>query len=260
MKKIQILLLILILTACSKETSNLTSLQTIQEKKTMVVGFTNYPPLGFKDENQEIVGLDIDIATAVAERLGVSVTFQYIDWDNKMFELNNHNIDMIWNGFTITTEREKEVNFSKPYMHNQIVILSLSTRPISTIKDLKGLDVGVETQSSGQIAIEKHPIIDDINELQKYTNISEALLALNAKTVDAIVVDVTFAGYLSQQNPNQYHVSDASFDSELYAIGFRKDEDDSLKDAIDAIIDELILSKEAQEISEKWLGKDMIKR
>lgn len=260
MKKIQILLLILILTACSKETSNLTSLQTIQEKKTMVVGFTNYPPLGFKDENQEIVGLDIDIATAVAERLGVSVTFQYIDWDNKMFELNNHNIDMIWNGFTITTEREKEVNFSKPYMDNQIVILSLSTRPISTIKDLKGLDVGVETQSSGQIAIEKHPIIDDINELQKYTNISEALLALNAKTVDAIVVDVTFAGYLSQQNPNQYHVSDASFDSELYGIGFRKDEDDSLKDAIDAIIDELILSKEAQEISEKWLGKDMIKR
>ncbi len=260
MKKIQILLLILILTACSKETSNLTSLQTIQEKKTMVVGFTNYPPLGFKDENQEIVGLDIDIATAVAERLGVSVTFQYIDWDNKMFELNNHNIDMIWNGFTITTEREKEVNFSKPYMDNQIVILSLSTRPISTIKDLKGLDVGVETQSSGQIAIEKHPIIDDINELQKYTNISEALLALNAKTVDAIVVDVTFAGYLSQQNPNEYHVSDASFDSEFYAIGFRKDEDDSLKDAIDAIIDELILSKEAQEISEKWLGKDMIKR
>lgn len=260
MKKIQILLLILILTACSKETSNLTSLQTIQEKKTMVVGFTNYPPLGFKDENQEIVGLDIDIATAVAERLGVSVTFQYIDWDNKMFELNNHNIDMIWNGFTITTEREKEVNFSKPYMDNQIVILSLSTRPISTIKDLKGLDVGVETQSSGQIAIEKHPIIDDINELQKYTNISEARLALNAKTVDAIVVDVTFAGYLSQQNPNQYHVSDASFDSELYGIGFRKDEDDSLKDAIDAIIDELILSKEAQEISEKWLGKDMIKR
>lgn len=260
MKKIQILLLILILTACSKETSNLTSLQTIQEKKTMVVGFTNYPPLGFKDENQEIVGLDIDIATAVAERLGVSVTFQYIDWDNKMFELNNHNIDMIWNGFTITTEREKEVNFSKPYMDNQIVILSLSTRPISTIKDLKGLDVGVETQSSGQIAIEKHPIIDDINEIQKYTNISEALLALNAKTVDAIVVDVTFAGYLSQQNPNQYHVSDASFDSELYGIGFRKDEDDSLKDAIDAIIDELILSKEAQEISEKWLGKDMIKR
>lgn len=260
MKKIQILLLILILTACSKETSNLTSLQTIQEKKTMVVGFTNYPPLGFKDENQEIVGLDIDIATAVAEKLGVSVTFQYIDWDNKMFELNNHNIDMIWNGFTITTEREKEVNFSKPYMDNQIVILSLSTRPISTIEDLKGLDVGVETQSSGQIAIEKHPIIDDINELQKYTNISEALLALNAKTVDAIVVDVTFAGYLSQQNPNQYHVSDASFDSELYGIGFRKDEDDSLKDAIDAIIDELILSKEAQEISEKWLGKDMIKR
>ncbi|NLC64802.1 MAG: transporter substrate-binding domain-containing protein [Erysipelothrix sp.] len=55
-------------------------------------------------------------------------------------------------------------------------------------------------------------------------------------------------------------MSDASFDSELYGIGFRKDEDDSLKDAIDAIIDELILSKEAQEISEKWLGKDMIKR
>ena len=261
MKKLTILLLItFILTGCKTSQSDLNSLETIQEKGKMIVGFTHYPPLGFQNETGETVGLDIEIAKEVAKRLGVSVEFQYIDWDNKTFELNNKNIDMIWNGFTVTDEREKEVNFSKPYMDNQIVIISRADTPINTINELKGVDVAVETQSSGQLAIEKNSIIDAIGSLQKYTSISDALLALSAKTVDAIIADITYAGYLQNQNKDAYMISDESFDSEYYAIGFRKEDDDSLRDAIDAIIDDLIEDGTASEISIKWLNKDLITR
>lgn len=261
MKKLTILLLItFVLTGCKTSQTELNSLKTIQDKGKMIVGFTNYPPLGFQNETGETVGLDIEIAKEVAKRLGVSVEFQYIDWDNKTFELNNKNIDMIWNGFTVTEEREKEVNFSKPYMDNQIVIVSRVDTPIKTIDDLNDVDVAVETQSSGQLAIEKSSIFDSINSLQKYTSISDALLALNAKTVDAIIADITYAGYLQSQNNNAYIISDESFDSEYYAIGFRKQDDNALRDAIDAIIDDLIEDGTASEISIKWLSKDLIRR
>lgn len=250
----------LILVGCNTSQSDSNSLETIKENGKMVVGFTHYPPLGFKDENGEIVGLDIEIAEKVAEKLGVNVEFQYIDWDNKTFELNNKNIDMIWNGFTVTEERKEEVDFSKPYMDNQIVIVSRTDTPLYTIEDLKGKDVAVETQSSGQLAIEKNSVIESISSLQKYTSISDALLALNAKTVDAIIADITYAGYLQNQNEDAYIISDEAFDSEYYAIGFRKEDDDTLKDEIDKIIDELIEEGIASEISLKWLNKDLIKR
>lgn len=263
MKKLLIILVLFTftLTGCAnKNETNLSSLDEIKENGTMVVGYTNYPPLGFQDEKGDEVGLDLELAKEVAAILGVDVEFQYIDWDNKTFELNNKNIDMIWNGFTVTEEREKEVNFGKPYMDNQIVILSLKDNPIKSISELDGLDVGVETQSSGQSALEASDIYESLNEMQKYTNVEDAVLALNAKTVDAVVADVTFAGYILSKDPDKYVLSDDKFDSEYYAIGFRKEDDDSLRDAIDAAIDELIEQGFAKEISEKWLGKDLIQR
>lgn len=262
MKKLFLLLItfMLILTGCSKKSDSKTSLEKIQDDGVMVVGYTNYPPLGFKDEKGEEVGLDLDLAKEVAKILDVDVKFQYIDWDNKTFELNNQNIDMIWNGFTITEERKKEVTFGESYMDNALVILSRSDDPITTISELEGKDVAVETQSSGQSALEKNDIYDNLKEMQKYTNIQDALLALNAKTVDAVVADVTFAGFTLAKDPDKYVISDENFDSEYYAIGFRKDDDDSFKDAVDAAISQLIESGVAKEISEKWLGKDLIKR
>lgn len=258
-KTIIIALVLLALIGCQKQSSKEMGLDAIKESKVMVVGYTHYPPLGFKDSTGKETGLDLDLAKVVGEKMGVDVKFQYIDWDNKVFELNNGNIDMIWNGFTVTEERAKEVNFGKPYMDNEIIVLSRNDKPISTINELKGLDVAVETQSSGEIALMKNYISKEINEIQKYTSVADALLALNAKTVDAIIVDITFAGYTQKLNPNKYTVSSDSFDSEYYAIGFRKDDDD-LKNEIDNILDSLIKDGTTTSISIDWLGKDVIRR
>ena len=79
--------------------------------------------MGFRDENNEIVGYDIDLAKEVAKRIGVELVCQPIDWNAKEQELNTGKIDCIWNGFTITSEREAAMTFTKPYLKNAQVLV-----------------------------------------------------------------------------------------------------------------------------------------
>lgn len=259
MKKLILIIAMMMLVACTQApVEGDLSLKTIEDNGKMIVGFTEYPPMGFK-ENGEITGFDIDIAKEVAERLGVEAEFVYIDWDAKVLELNGKNIDMIWNGLTITADREKEILFSKPYFDNRIVIISLNGSGIDQIADLSEMKVGVELQSSGQAAVEGNDVFASIDELVKYTTITEAILDLKAGGIDAIVADEIFARYAVSKEADQYQVASEVFNSENYGIGFRL-EDVALRDKVDAIIDEMAVDGTAAEISMKWFGEDLLKR
>ena len=260
MKKYLIMLILFFIVGCTtqavEDVDN--SLNRIIENNKMVVGFTEYPPMGFK-ENGEITGFDIDIARAVGEKLGVDVEFVYIDWDAKVLELDAGNIDMIWNGLTITADREKEILFSKPYFNNRIVILTLADSKINSISDLQDKNVGVELQSSGQSALEKSDVFGSIKEMVKYTTITEAVLDLKAGGIDAIVADEIFARYAISKDAGAYKIPEDVFNSENYGIGFRL-EDVALRDKIDQIIDELAEDGTVLEISLKWFGEDLLLR
>lgn len=259
MKKLILFIAMMMLVACTQApVEGDLSLKTIEDNGKMIVGFTEYPPMGFK-ENGEVTGFDIDIAKEVAERLGVEVEFVYIDWDAKVLELNGKNIDMIWNGLTITADREKEILFSKPYFDNRIVIISLNGSGIDQIADLSDMKVGVELQSSGQAAVEGNDVFASIDELVKYTTITEAILDLKAGGIDAIVADEIFARYAVSKEADQYQVASEVFNSENYGIGFRL-EDVALRDKVDVIIDEMAADGTAAEISMKWFGEDLLKR
>lgn len=260
MKKYLILLILFLLVGCTTQAVEVVdnSLNRIIENNKMVVGFTEYPPMGFK-ENGEITGFDIDIARAVGEKLGVDVEFVYIDWDAKVLELDAGNIDIIWNGLTITADREKEILFSKPYFNNRIVILTLADSKINSISDLQDKNVGVELQSSGQSALEKSDVFVSIKEMVKYTTITEAVLDLKAGGIDAIVADEIFARYAISKDAGAYKIPEDVFNSENYGIGFRL-EDVALRDKIDQIIDELAEDGTALEISLKWFGEDLLLR
>ena len=259
MKKLILFIVVMMLVACTQApVEGDLSLKTIEDNGKMIVGFTEYPPMGFK-ENGEVTGFDIDIAKEVAERLGVEAEFVYIDWDAKVLELNGKNIDMIWNGLTITADREKEILFSKPYFDNRIVIISLNGSGIDQIADLSEMKVGVELQSSGQAAVEGNDVFASIDELVKYTTITEAILDLKAGGIDAIVADEIFARYAVSKEADQYQVASEVFNSENYGIGFRL-EDVALRDKVDAIIDEMAADGTAAEISMKWFGEDLLKR
>jgi polar amino acid transport system substrate-binding protein len=251
--------LVLSLMACSSSTkAEDNSLKDILDKGEIVIGFTDYPPMGFMVDG-EATGFDLDIAKEVAERLGVNPVFQYIDWDAKVLELNSKAIDVIWNGLTITEERKNEILFSKPYFDNRIVILTLSDSSVVSIDDLSGLKVGVELQSSGQSSLENSDIYASLDEMVKFTSISEALMALNANTIDAIVADEIFARYAVSKDSKNYKVAEDVFGSENYGIGFRLS-DVALRDRIDEIIDEIAREGIGSEISTKWFGEDLLKR
>lgn len=126
-----------------------TTLADIQAKGELVIGLDDtFAPMGFRDESGNLVGFDIDLATAVCEELGVKATFQPIDWDAKEMELSSGNIDCIWNGMSITPEREEAMSLSQAYLNNKIVIMTKEGVTVSAKEDLANYNIGIQAGSA----------------------------------------------------------------------------------------------------------------
>ena len=95
----------------------------IQDKGTLIVGITDFAPMDYKDDNGEWIGFDADMARLVAEKLGVEAQFVEIDWDNKIMELDSKNIDVVWNGMTLTQEVTEAMECTNAYCNNAQVIV-----------------------------------------------------------------------------------------------------------------------------------------
>lgn len=96
----------------------------IQGKGTLVVGITDFAPMDYKDANGEWIGFDADMARIVGEKLGVEVQFVEIDWDNKILELDSKNIDVVWNGMTLTAEVKAAMECTNAYCNNAQVVIT----------------------------------------------------------------------------------------------------------------------------------------
>lgn len=95
----------------------------IQGKGTLIVGITDFAPMDYQDGSDEWIGFDADMARIVAERLGVEAQFIVIDWDSKLMELDTKNIDVVWNGMTLTPEVTSAMECTNPYCKNAQVIV-----------------------------------------------------------------------------------------------------------------------------------------
>ena len=95
----------------------------IQGKGTLIVGITEFAPMDYPDENGEWIGFDADMARKVAEKLGVEIEFVVIDWDNKIMELDSKNIDVVWNGMTLTDEVKAAMECTNAYCNNAQVVV-----------------------------------------------------------------------------------------------------------------------------------------
>lgn len=95
----------------------------IQGKGTLIVGITDFEPMDYKDGSGEWIGFDADMARLVAKKLGVEVQFIEIDWDNKIMELESKNIDVVWNGMTLTNEVVEAMECSNAYCNNAQVVV-----------------------------------------------------------------------------------------------------------------------------------------
>ncbi|ERJ11174.1 amino acid ABC transporter substrate-binding protein [Haloplasma contractile] len=266
MKKAKVLLGLMILavvfTLVGCQGDEAPNYEQIQDRGYIVMGLDDsFAPMGFRDEDNEIVGFDVDMAKELFERLDLEVRFQPIDWSMKETELNSGNIDLIWNGYTITDERKEKVDFSTPYLANRQVIVVLTDSGISSKADLSGKKVAVQEASSSLDAVNKESDVVqafDGGEALQYGTNDEALRELEFGRVDAVVVDEILARYyISLKEDGLYTVLTDDFGREEYGIGVRK-ENDALLDAINDELASMKADGASATISNEWFGEDIV--
>ncbi len=237
-----------------------TSWDYIVEKGELIVGLdATFAPMGFTDEEGNIVGFDIDLAEAVAKNLGVSVKFQPIDWDAKEMELSEKKIDLIWNGMSATPERQESMNLSDAYLNNSIVIMTMADSAIKTKADLEGKTVATQVESAALEVIQADACAETFADLIEYGSYDEAIMDLEIGRVDAVIIDKVVGRYKSTVAPDKYGFADEDFGEDLYAIGMRKG-DDALTAKINEAMKAVIESGEATAISNEWFGDDVVIR
>ena len=227
---------------------------------TLVVGFdAEYPPYGYMDDNGDYTGFDLELAEAVCQIEGWELVKTPIDWDSKDMELNSGNIDCIWNGFTMDG-REDSYTFSVPYVDNSQVICVSDDAGIASLEDLEGKIVGVQADSAALTLLEEGGDQADLaatfGELQQFADYNTAFAELQAGSLDAVAIDVGVAQYQIKGREG-YSILEESLNSEKYAVGFKKGN----QDLADIINDDLaILYEEGifDELAEKYEIADMV--
>jgi polar amino acid transport system substrate-binding protein len=250
-------------TSAKKETKTEDSKDKENSDKQFIVGFdAEYPPYGYKDDNGEYVGFDLDLAQEVCARNGWELVKQPIDWDSKDMELNSGSIDCIWNGFTMTG-REDDYTWSKPYVDNSIVVVVKEGSGIEKKEDLAGKVVAVQADSSGLAALtdeedneENLKLAASFSDLQQVADYNTAFMNLEAGAVDAIVVDIGVADYQLESRTG-FVMLDDKIRTEQYAVGFKLGNEE-LRDQVQSTLDEMVKDGTFDDIAKKWDLSDMV--
>lgn len=259
-------LVALVLASCSSRSNFATETdqwQTYSKEKTIKIGFdATFVPMGFEEKNGKYTGFDVDLANAVFKKYGIKVEWQAIDWDMKETELKNGTIDLIWNGYSMTDERKKELAFTEPYMINQQVVVTKKSSGISSLAMMAGESLGAQAGSSGYDVFESQADILK-NKVKgkkavQYSTFTQALIDLQAGRIDGLLIDRVYANYYLEQEGklDQYHIMPAGYEAESFAVGTRKS-DKTLVKKINEAFHDLYQEGQFQKISEKWFGEDV---
>ncbi|MFC6177790.1 amino acid ABC transporter substrate-binding protein [Companilactobacillus huachuanensis] len=232
----------------------------IKKRGRVIIGLDDtFVPMGFREKDGKLVGYDIDLAKAVFKQYGIKADFQPIDWNMKETELRNRTIDLIWNGYTITPARQKQLLFSRPYMANRQVLVTKTAENITSFKGMQGKTLGAQTSSSGASLLDEKPTMlkDYIKGKTPvlYDSFNNALMDLDANRIQGLLIDSVYAGYYisKEKDSASYRVTRGGFDGEDFAVGMRKG-DKTLKSKIDKGLQKLANTGELQRINKKWFG------
>ncbi len=258
MKKLVLAALCLAALASSTARAADRSLEAVKAKGTLVLGLDDaFPPMGFRNDDNQIVGYDVDLAREVAKRLGVKLQPQAIDWNAKEQELNTGKIDCIWNGFTITEERAKAMLFSKPYLRNAQVVVVKKGAPYASLASLKGKKVGLQAGSSAADALTAAKDFKaSLKEVVEFKDNLTALMDLEARGVDAVVMDLIVANDNIKRSGKPYVVLGETLAPEVFGVGFRKG-DAALRDAVQGALEAMAKDGTLARLTTQWFGSDI---
>lgn len=232
------------------------SWKKVQEKGKLVLGLdATFKPMGYTDENDEIVGFDIDCAREVCSRLGIELETYGVNWETKEIDLDAGTIDCIWNGLSVSDERKKVMLMSEPYMKNEMVFVVNKDSEINAPADLNGKTVAVQNGSTAQEILLGSDVGKTVTVNELATNV-EALNQLEMNMCDAVFLDSVVAEYEITTSGKAFRTLEEGLEPEEYAIGFRL-ADKALCDKVFGTLKEMKADGKLGEISTKWFGKDI---
>ena len=229
-----------------------------EDDNTFIVGFdAEFPPYGYKDDNGEYVGFDLDLAQEVCDRNGWTLKKQPIEWNSKDMELNSGSISCIWNGFTMNG-REDDYTWTKPYVDNSQVVVVRKDSGITQLNDLSGKVVAVQADSSALAALtgedaseENKALCATFKDLQQVGDYNSAFMNLESGAVNAICMDIGVANYEIESRGDKFVMLEDRLSSEEYGIGFKKGNTE-LRDKVQATLLDMLADGTFDEIAEKW--------
>ena len=229
-----------------------------EDDNTFIVGFdAEFPPYGYKDDNGEYVGFDLDLAQEVCDRNGWTLKKQPIEWNSKDMELNSGSISCIWNGFTMNG-REDDYTWTKPYVDNSQVVVVRKDSGITQLNDLSGKVVAVQADSSALAALtgedaseENKALCETFKDLQQVGDYNSAFMNLESGAVNAICMDIGVANYEIESRGDKFMMLEDRLSSEEYGIGFKKGNTE-LRDKVQATLLDMLADGTFDEIAKKW--------
>lgn len=262
MKKVLALILMAVMVAGMFGVSD--TVYAENDDSTLIVGFdAEFPPYGYKDENGEYVGFDLDLAAEVCKRRGWTLVKQPIDWNSKDMELSSGSIDCIWNGFTING-RENEYTWSVPYVDNSQVVIVKKDSGITALADLAGKVVVVQTDSSalaaftGEGATEENiALCKSFEDLQQVADYNSAFMNLESGMVDAICMDIGVAQFQVESRGDEFMLLEEHVSSEAYGVGFKLGNEE-LRNQVQETLREMEEDGTFSEIAAEWGLSDCI--
>ena len=234
-------------------------LAQIKERGNIVVAMEGtWAPWTYHDDNNDLVGYDVEVAQNIAEKLGVEVEFVEGEWDGLLAGLETGRYDIMVNGVGVTDERAEKYNFSTPYAYNKTaVIVRGDYDEISSMEDLKGKKTANTISSTYAAQAEAYGAtvtgVDDLNQ---------TIELLLSKRIDATLnAEVVFNDYKKEHPEADVKIATYSDQVEEIAIPIRKGDDTvTLLEAVNDALDEMAKDGTLTELSEKYFGMDISKK
>ena len=229
-------------------TSAAAELTTVEAGKLTMATNATFPPYEMTTDSGEIEGIDVDTAKAIAEKLGLELQIDDMDFDAALLSVQQGKADIVMAGVTVTDERKAVMDFSDSYATGIQSIIVPNGSDIASPDDLAGKKIGTQRGTTGYLYCS-----DDFGEdaVVAYDNGLTAVQALNNGQVDAVVIDNEPAKAYVESNPG-LKILDTSYAEEDYAIGMNKS-NTALLEAVNAALEELKADGTLQAIVDKYI-------
>lgn len=222
----------------------------LQGKGKMIIGYTVYAPMNYTDDEGNFTGFDTELAEAVCEKLGLEPEFVEINWDTKETELAAKSIDCIWNGLTLTADREENMACTDAYVKNAQVVVMKADAGYTSTADLVGKTVVAEAGSAGETTIQEDENLSQADYVSKGVQ-TDCLMEVAAGTADAAVLDLTLASAMIGEGTDYAGLAIVDeLNVEEYGVAFRKGSDAAA--AVNEAFDELRADGTMQALADKY--------